>query len=773
MKKIVSLNVLNIYLALSTCLLCCIAPQYGNAQGFVNNGANLVLTNNSTLTINGDYTNLGNGVVNNKTIGGIINLFGNWINNGTSSAFLNDGATIVFKAGVPQSISGSKPTAFYNIKASGGAAATKTFNTAATVSNLVTVESNTVLNANEKLTLLAGASSHASIGPLLNGAIVNSNVIVQSYFSGGNSGYRVFKGVSSPINDEVITGDKTYKQLQSKIIITGAGNTTKGFDKGNSVSPNATTIKTYNESAPLTSSQFTGISSISQPTIPGKGFFLFYRGNRFTGYDSTEKYATGSKIVGPEYSIPESVTVEYNGPVNQGTIDVDLSYTNNNDSDIFIGTNLVGNPYPSVIDWHLVRGSSSGGGADISPSIYVIKPDGSFASYNSETQVDANGGTRFIMPGQAFYVQANKTSQTLTFTELCKDPYPATGTVMRFLSAPSLNKDFLPGENLAAQLPIKNTIKVLRMYLGAATTVEETAIAFINGTDANFNNYEDALYFSGSPLVLCTKSEDDKSLSINALPEPTAATEIKLNVGTSLPGKLSLKFKDLPIFGGTQFFLEDSYLNKVVSISDNSIYEFEIDNNIAASYGSERLKLIFRPKIILSDFLARKVYGGSEIRWSGVSNQHNDLFTIERSLDGKNFTEIGQVAKEDVAKVNYSFVDNAPETGINYYRLKLSENGNKYSYTNIVTLNYSLDGTEPYFQIYPNPVTDLLNVIFKKEVNATVTIYNLSGQKLKSFQAFNVRNASYSLGGLKAGVYLLEVTDEQNKEVVTEKFIKE
>jgi hypothetical protein len=231
-----------------------LSPFWGVSQGLINNGAYIVTTSTSNIYINGTtghFTNQSGGLITNNTTGGTITLGGNWLNNASNTVFSNDGVTVVLNSASAQSIAGTNGTGFYNFSASG--AGTKTFNTASTVSRLVTVDG-TVLNANGKLTLLATASSNASVGELLNGASVTNDVIVQSYLTGGSLSYRVNKGLSSPINDALIAGNKTYKQLQSKLIITGPGNTANGFDKGNSISPNAVTIKTYNEAAPLSSS---------------------------------------------------------------------------------------------------------------------------------------------------------------------------------------------------------------------------------------------------------------------------------------------------------------------------------------------------------------------------------------------------------------------------------------------------------------------------------------------------------------------------------------
>lgn len=54
------------------------------AQGILNNGANIVLNNGATIYINattGHYKNQNSGLIKNNTAGGTINMFDNWANN--------------------------------------------------------------------------------------------------------------------------------------------------------------------------------------------------------------------------------------------------------------------------------------------------------------------------------------------------------------------------------------------------------------------------------------------------------------------------------------------------------------------------------------------------------------------------------------------------------------------------------------------------------------------------------------------------------------------
>ena len=65
---------------------------------------------------------------------------------------------------------------------------------------------------------------------------------------------------------------------------------------------------------------------------------------------------------------------------------------------------------------------------------------------------------------------------------------------------------------------------------------------------------------------------------------------------------------------------------------------------------------------------------------------------------------------------------------MNYYRLKQMDFDGQYEYSDIV--NILFDETSKEVQIYPNPVTDELNIIDGK---GQATIYNLLGQPIRGF----------------------------------------
>ncbi len=94
-----------------------------------------------------------------------------------------------------------------------------------------------------------------------------------------------------------------------------------------------------------------------------------------------------------------------------------------------------------------------------------------------------------------------------------------------------------------------------------------------------------------------------------------------------------------------------------------------------------------------------------ELKWATASETNNDFFTIERSVDGRNFEPLGQVSSKSNDghsnyRLDYSFDDNNPLRGISYYRLKQTDFDGSYEYSNIEVVNFQKNSA---FVVYPNP----------------------------------------------------------------------
>jgi hypothetical protein len=79
-----------------------------------------------------------------------------------------------------------------------------------------------------------------------------------------------------------------------------------------------------------------------------------------------------------------------------------------------------------------------------------------------------------------------------------------------------------------------------------------------------------------------------------------------------------------------------------------------------------------------------------KLEWSTASESNNDYFTIERSRDGRNFYPIGKVkgAGNSLRELPYQYLDESPYSGTSYYRLRQTDYDGKFSFSDIVAVNY-------------------------------------------------------------------------------------
>ena len=127
--------------------------------------------------------------------------------------------------------------------------------------------------------------------------------------------------------------------------------------------------------------------------------------------------------------------------------------------------------------------------------------------------------------------------------------------------------------------------------------------------------------------------------------------------------------------------------------------------------------------IELSSFKAIQSGDNVKIKWTTQSETNNDYFTLEKSIDGETwdiiFTCDGAGTSTKIN--NYSFIDEDPYSGVNFYRLKQTDLDGKYSYSSIE--NVCIKNDSLLFSVFPNPgYLEDINVIIKGVCVETVTI---------------------------------------------------
>ena len=82
----------------------------------------------------------------------------------------------------------------------------------------------------------------------------------------------------------------------------------------------------------------------------------------------------------------------------------------------------------------------------------------------------------------------------------------------------------------------------------------------------------------------------------------------------------------------------------------------------------------------------------------------------------------------------------------------------------------NLQSNDNQLKLYPNPANDYLNVSFQSNGNATISIFNATGQLVRQFNSTTTGNTTINVSDLQKGVYILQIETENS--VVTGRFSK-
>ena len=167
----------------------------------------------------------------------------------------------------------------------------------------------------------------------------------------------------------------------------------------------------------------------------------------------------------------------------------------------------------------------------------------------------------------------------------------------------------------------------------------------------------------------------------------------------------------------------------------------------------------------LTKFGVSKSASNILVEWQTASEVNNDRFEIERSTDANRFSSIGKVKGEgNSQRMNdYSFIDDQPIQGQNYYRLKQIDIDGAFSYSDIV----SVEIAKAEVRITPKSTIDQISV---NTGNASsIIVRSFSGQFMSS-QSSADGNFTIDMTNYPRGIYFLSISINGN--VQTEKVVR-
>ncbi len=775
----------------------------------------------NTVTFNGTTSFTGSGltqfsgivIANASTLNSssTLRVAGNFTNNGT---FNHNTGTVLFNGSSAQSIAGATAATFNNITVTNVANPISVqVQSNQNLAGILTLSANTKFDADGSsntsiFTLLSSDDEpvvvDAAIAALPAGAAVNGSVTIQRYMSiegGSNSpafdNGRIFRYISSPVQNPQVS------QIQPEIPVTGS------FTGSSSCSGCGSnqSMFLYNESV-TTDTNGSGTPDLNdgyedfpatantETLSAGRGYTLFVRGN-----------------VAP-VSSNGNARWDVRNPINSGTIAFPASF-NSSGTLADDGWNLVGNPYPSTIDWDAVSGWTRTG---INNAIYMTdngSAAGTVATYING--IGANGGARYIPIGQAFWVKSDGGPITFQATESVKAP----GNAATFFKQ-GAHQD------------------LLRVAMIRGVEKDEAVVYFEESATGGFDPEFDAYKLKNVIFNLSTATPEGVELSINGQSFFDCSYTTPLKIDNVSPGVYRFEFTEFESFqNSTAITLVDAFLNEVIDVLELPVYEFEITGDEQSFKDRFQLKLLntgINPGLVVSAAESETVCKAGEVvltaegapagggyKWYesidtnvAIAGANEPQFTtphLEKSVtyfvsvtnlegcEGPRKPVLAQIINFDDAAIgeadntlssnftsgNQWFKDGVAIPGANSQTFKPEESG---VYKVEVTIGTCTTSAERVFTVtgledeafeglmvaYPNPVKDELLLEVKDGIFAgSPRIVDLMGKEIgtiKMKEEGKVSRGKFDFRGQASGIYLLQLSDRNGK-LINKRIVKQ
>lgn len=165
----------------------------------------------------------------------------------------------------------------------------------------------------------------------------------------------------------------------------------------------------------------------------------------------------------------------------------------------------------------------------------------------------------------------------------------------------------------------------------------------------------------------------------------------------------------------------------------------------------------------------------SVLIWKTAQEQNIRNFEVQR-MDNGTWRSLGSVASIGGSLSNsYSFTDYNPETGVNFYRLKINGVDGNSTYSDIVKIELTPSGNKVY-QNVPNPFKDytVIRYDLSKKANVKIVVYDVTGSEIAVIVNGEKQAGSYQAkwqsNNMPSGTYFYRVMVDG--QVITKNMLK-
>jgi len=355
--------------------------------------------------------------------------------------------------------------------------------------------------------------------------------------------------------------------------------------------------------------------------------------------------------------VSSSGMASFYGTFNTGTQSVDLTRTHGITKE---GFNLVGNPYPSYLNWDLATKTN------IDPTMWYRTKNATntayvFDTYNATSHIGTglNGTvvTALVPPMQGFWVRVSegKSTGTLAFDNTMRS---------HNMGSPIL---------LKAPAAIHSNQQVVRLQVSNAVNTDEAIVLFNPDALDSYDDYDSQKMSNDNaaiPEIYTTAG--NQQLVINGLSSFTDTREIPLGFATKVSNTFTMKASQVSNFDAdTKIILRDNLLKVEHDITDGNPYSFVSE----ATSDASRFTVIFKTKTVVTD-LTNTDSDENAIR---VFKNSNDQITVNCTMKivGTGivsvYSAVGQKLESKALTSTSTVIDKSFNAGV--YFVSVNSNG--------------------------------------------------------------------------------------------------
>jgi hypothetical protein len=295
----------------------------------------------------------------------------------------------------------------------------------------------------------------------------------------------------------------------------------------------------------------------------------------------------------------------------------------------------------------------------------------------------------------AFFVQSFDTDGQVYFTENAKVAQQGKGIAMREQTA---SDDVA---RLSANLYVVNSDGTSYVADGVMQQFGSQYSDTIDGMDTR------KIYNSTENIAIVS---DNKNLVVERRNNLSAEDTIQYSLSGMANHPYRLVFNASGIASGAvNGFIVDNFTKTEtpLNIDGNTQVDFTV-TSAAASKAADRFKIVFKSlRTMPVTFTSVKANAHNEqvsVEWN-VENQSNmKQYEVERAADGNKFTTIAVVNANNDNTSAYSWLDENPLQGNNYYRIRSVDLNGKIAYTSIVKAQ--INDISVSIKVFPNPAKE-------------------------------------------------------------------